>query len=209
MCNRRPWNGRSPGIGARWALLLAALAGPAAFAGPNANTTFVLHVAPDYGPCQVADPCAPGASPTVEITQPGVVHGIYFLVRNYGEISGLQADLAWPTDWTYLFEDSCPPVGLDCFHVSQHSIQCNFNCITGGATTLMAVIYMIPGSGCFEIVESVYPGGTCVVNCQSEVEPVAESNWGRVCVGPGGINACDAVVPVESATWGAIKSQYR
>jgi hypothetical protein len=74
---------------------------------------------------------------------------------------------------------------------------------------VMAAIHMIPGSGCFDIVESVYPEGTCVVNCQSAAEPVMKSNWGRVCVGPGGINSCDPVVPVESATWGAIKSQYR
>ena len=179
-------------------------------AGPNANTTFVLHaVAAQYGGCDIPDPCAL-AGPNVEIVHPGQPHVIYFIVRNYAAIAGFQADLAWPSDWTWLFEISgCPPGALDCFHVSKHTISCVFNCITGGATVVMAAIHMVPGSGCFEIVESVSPGGTYVMNCGlGELESIPKSNWGRVCVGPGGINTCDPVVPVGSATWGAIKATY-
>ena len=72
----------------------------------------------------------------------------------------------------------------------------------------MAAIHMVPRSGCFEIVQSAWPGGTYVMNCQHELEAIPPSNWGRVCVGPGGINTCDPVLPVESATWGAIKATY-
>ena len=189
-------------------LLLASTA--AVSAAPNENTTFVLHaVQTNFGPCEIQDPCGPGPGPTVEITQPGQPYAIYFLVRNFDAISSLQADLQWPADWTYGFAISCPPNPLDCFHVGPHTILCTFNCITGGATTLMAVIQMVAGSGCFEIVDSIWPYGTHVLDCQMIPEPVPKANRGRVCVGPGGINACASAVPVLPKTWGLIKSQYR
>jgi hypothetical protein len=189
-------------------LLFLALA-QAALAGPNANTSFVLHaVQTQFGPCDISDPCAPPGEPAVEITQPGQPHAIYFCVRNYTEICGFQADLRWPSDWTWLFAISCPAAVLDCFHIGKHTILCSFNSITGGATVVMAAIHMVPGSECFEIEESIWPGGTCVIDCQLEVEHVAEANWGRVCVGPGGVNTCAPIVPIASTTWGNIKSQY-
>jgi hypothetical protein len=161
-----------------------------------------------FGPCDIPDPCGGASEPTVEITQPGQSHVIYFSIRNHVEISAFQADLQWPNDWVWLFEISCAPGGLDCFHSGPNTISCAFNCLTGGATRVMAAIHMVPGSGCFEIVESVWPCGTCAVDCQNETEPIPPSHWGRVCVGPGGINTCDPVVSVDNQTWGAIKSQY-
>jgi hypothetical protein len=193
-----------------WGWILGIMvASPPALAGPNANTTFVLHAVPtQFGPCDIPDPCALASGPSVEITHPGQPYAIYFIVRNYAEISGFQADLVWPADWTWLFEESCPVAVLDCFHVGPHTILCAFNCITGGATAVMAVMHMVPGSGCFEIVESAWPGGTNVMDCQSQQEAIPKSNWGRVCVGPGGINTCGGPVPVVDGTWGAIRSQY-
>ncbi len=179
-------------------------------AGPNAHTSFVLHtVQTEFGSCDIADPCSSPDRPTVEITAPGQPHVIYFIVRNYAELSGFQADLRWPEDWTWLFALSCPAAVLDCFHIGSHTILCSFNCLTGGATIVMAAIHMVPGSGCFEIEESVWPGGTHVLDCQLQLEHVAKANWGRVCVGPGGVNTCDPIVPITTATWGTIKSQYR
>ena len=191
-------------------VLLLTSASTLAQDAPNTNTTFVLHVVQaSYGPCDIVDPCEPGHGPVLEITQPGQPHVIYFIVRNYAGIIGLQADLVWPTDWTWLFEITCPPNPLDCFHVGPNTISCAFNdCLTGGSSLVMAAIHMIPGSGCFSITESKWPGGTYVVNCQGELDPVAKHNWGRVCVGPGGHNTCNPIVPIEGATWGAIKAQY-
>ena len=65
--------------------------------------------------------------------------------------------------------------------------------------------------GCVGIVESDYPFGTHTVSSSSGSEmPIIPENRGRVCVGPGGYNACTpyAPVPVESATWGNIEAQY-
>lgn len=192
------------------ALLL--LASSLAVAATGANTTFVLHVVQaQFGPCNIVDPCQPGPrpGPTLEITEPGEPHVIYFIVRNYAEVTGLQADLAWPADWTWLFEITCPPNPLDCFHHGPNTISCSFSdCLTGGSSRVMAAIHMIPGSGCFSIVQSAWPGGTYVLDCQGQPEVVAERNLGRICVGPGGLDTCDPAVPVESATWGAIKAHY-
>ena len=46
-------------------------------AGPNANTTMVLHaVQTAYGPCEIDDPCDPGP-PTIEIVTPLVSHRLW------------------------------------------------------------------------------------------------------------------------------------
>jgi hypothetical protein len=172
----------------------------------------VLHVVQTtFGPCNIVDPCQPGPrpGPTVEISAPGQTHVIYFLVRNYAEITGLQAQLDWPPDWTWLFEITCPPIPGDCFHLGPNTISCSLgDCLTGSSSRVLAAIHMIPGSGCFSIVESPWPGGTYVLDCQGQPEVLPARNWGRVCVGPGGIDACDPASPVESVTWGSIKAQY-
>lgn len=192
--------------------VLLLLTSSLAVATTNANTTFVLHaVQTSFGPCNIVDPCQPGPRPglTIEITEPGQPHVIYFIVRNYAEVTGLQAELAWPADWTWLFAITCPPNPLDCFHIGQNTISCSLgDCLTGGLSRVMAAIHMIPGTGCFSIVESPWPGGTYVLDCQGQPDLVAERNRGRICVGSGGIDTCDPAAPVESATWGAIKAHY-
>jgi hypothetical protein len=64
--------------------------------------------------------------------------------------------------------------------------------------------------GCCEIVESSFAFGNHVVNSALQETPILPENWGAACVGPGGYDACDpAGVPIESRTWGNIKTQYR
>jgi hypothetical protein len=67
------------------------------------------------------------------------------------------------------------------------------------------------GGGCLSAIQSGLVIGTHVVNCSvADFTRLRAENFGRVCAGPGGYDACwPASTPVESATWGAIKSQYR
>ena len=68
--------------------------------------------------------------------------------------------------------------------------------------------------GCIEQVQSAYSGGIAVVDCAGGIDqidpsdPVQKQRLGRICVGSGGHDACDRVVPVESSTWGQIRATY-
>ena len=143
-------------------------------AGPNANTTLVLHaVQTPYGPCEIEDPCepAPGA-PIVEITEPGLTHAVYILLRNYDNVSGFQCTAELEGDWTFLFSVfDCQWNQLDCYWPN---FSCNFDCVTGGETAVMGRAILIPHTGCLAIVESGFPNGTLVVSCQGEVDAVTE-----------------------------------
>lgn len=200
-------------------VVAGAVVSQAATAGPNANTTLVLHaVQTDFGICEIDDPCEPApGQPLIEIHAPGEWHTIYMLARNYDNFACLQCAFAWPSDWTLIFHlEGCLPgqLGSDVGPTGSGPLNGAFaacsNCITGGASAVVSRLYMIPGTGCLELIEPAYPFGTHVESCQQEIDPIPEVNRGRVCVGPGGINTCEPTpVPVESSTWGNIKEQYR
>ena len=85
-----------------------------AIAGPNANTSIVLHaVEASFGFCDIKDPCSSPGGPTVNV-RTGVSHTIYFIVRNYDNLTGLQFGTRWNQDWMHLFSL------WDCQHV-QHT----------------------------------------------------------------------------------------
>jgi hypothetical protein len=197
-------------------VLAGAVVSQAAIAGPNANTTLVLHaVQTGYGTCDLADPCAGPGQPTVEITSPAETHAIYVIARNYEGIDGVQCAFDWD-DWILLFHhEQCLPqqLGSDSGPIGPGSLYGNmtttFDCITGGASAIVSRLHMIPNQGCLEIIESSFPFGTHVMGCDVSFEAVAPENRGKICVGPGGMNTCEPAFPVEAATWGGIKGQYR
>jgi hypothetical protein len=73
------------------------------------------------------------------------------------------------------------------------------------------LIFASATSGCLDIIESCDPFGTGVTGCDLQATTTTPENWGRVCVGPGGYDACDPYqsTPVEPVTWGQVKAQYR
>jgi hypothetical protein len=90
------------------------------------------------------------------------------------------------------------------------TITTAFDPITSSELEVMGRMnFVAPSAGCLSIIESSFPGATHVINVALEATPIIEENRGQICVGLGGINACDPVIPVESSSWGAIKSQYR
>jgi hypothetical protein len=48
-----------------------------------------------------------------------------------------------------------------------------------------------------------------VVSCSGDVDVIDPQGRGSICVDAGGYDACDPVVPVEAASWGSIKAQYK
>jgi len=90
------------------------------------------------------------------------------------------------------------------------TIATAFDCITGGESAAIGHLHFVATPpGCLVQIESSYPGGTHVVSCAGEVDPVPEWNRGRICVDQGGYDACEpAATPVEARSWGRVKAQY-
>jgi hypothetical protein len=203
-------------------LLVVGFAAPA-LAGPNANTTLILHaVAVDSSvlpPCVIADPCSPEpGNPTVEIVKPGSVHAIYVLARNHQHLCGVAWALDWPAQWAFRFAlwicqegqlHAWPPMPQGPGPLAG-SVATAFNCVTSPATAVLGFMFMVPSGGCLEIIESAFPGGTHALGPAMEIDPIGPDRRGRVCVGPGGVNTCvPPASPLEGITWGRIKATYR
>ncbi len=181
-----------------------------------AQSTLPLHaVVTGFGPCAPtpADPCDPGP-PTTQVNQ-GDGLAIYLLTRNYDELAGVQTAFEWG-DWTWGFGlwdcqanqlnavTPGPPGGE-----TAGSITTAFDCLTGGATTVIGRMHLTAGTGCIVQVPSSFPFANHTINCSAEPTAVPELGQGTVCVGSAGVDACAPVVPVETTTWGSIKAQYK
>ncbi len=161
--------------------------------------------------------------PTVSVESGQQVLVTVFL-RNYDEGSGLSYRFAvdggsgattWG-DWTLLFSSfgGCGLMNQTGPWVpcqAHGNLSTTFNCITGG--TFQPVAYLVfaaVGTGCLGVEESdMQVSGVVSCDWPAVLTGVAPENRGRVCVGPGGHDACDPITtPVEQATWGNIKSQY-
>jgi hypothetical protein len=189
--------------------------------GANEDATIVLHAQPwDLGLfCQawVGQFDCNGMPPVVNV-QPEKTIAVFVLLRNYDAVSSVRylfevdggKNGIWG-DWTMIFSDfGCLPGQTTASAPASTNgvLETNFLCIEGGALRVIGLMAMTSGShGCLEISEVEFSG---IQDCDQVRTDVAPRNRGRICVGDGGYNACDAMpVPVEGATWGAIKAQYR
>jgi hypothetical protein len=184
--------------------------------GPNPDATLVLHAVPGTSlRCDIEDPCLAAGGPTVSIANAGAMHTIYLLVRHYDNFACFQCAFDWSPGWTFSFHlEECLPGQLGSHGpvspgpIGGSSWGCA-NCVTSGTFAILTRLYMTPTSGCLEVIESGFSGGTHITSCNLEIDRIGKANRGRVCVGQGGFAPCDPVVPVESTTWGSIKAQYR
>jgi hypothetical protein len=184
----------------------------------NEHTTIVLHASDaSFMPCSPVPFDCDATPPSIDVSAYTTGAAIWITLKNYEQIVGFQC--AFDTEWVYQFG------GFDCqgsqvngtvpaapFGPTSGTIATAFNAVTGGTIAPLGRMYfVVPASGCFSIVESSFPFGNHVVGPGSEVTPVIPENWGRLCVGPGGYDACVpfAPVPVERSTWGNVKNQYR
>jgi hypothetical protein len=205
---------------ARLGLLLSLVLTASVSFALNENTTIVLHARDGFAPCD--DPQQHGIDcinglPNVDLS--GMqMPWVYVMLRNYDGIGGIACAFDWPMEWNYLGGT------WDC---QQHMIVVlqpvspgpvtgqlltAFDCIQGGAlATVGRMIFAAPSTaGCLSVINPNHPFGVHVANCIGGDDLIPPENRGRVCAGPGGYDACwPASTPVESATWGAIKSQYR
>jgi hypothetical protein len=201
------------------ALGLQAAIGSAAIAGPNANFTLPLHVV-----ASISEPCngylpvdCMGNRPNTSAIANHVA-SVFLLVANHTDIAALQAGLEWNPSWTLSFSlFDCLPGQLDGF-VSDGPTSVSgvttFSCVQGPTLAVVGRMFFMAGQiGCLKYRQPPFPSGICVFDCTgAEIDQITDVNsprLGRVCVGGGGHDACDAAVPVASDTWGAIKASYR
>ncbi len=187
--------------------------------GANENTTLPLDAwcgTIIEFPCYW-DICDAAGPPTVNIPLEGRVMVILYL-RNFDDVSAVQTAFDFGT-WTFIFGTwECRSnqvngvVPVNPGGPLAGTIATAFDCVLGGATTPIGYMHFMPVTtpGCLTQIESGYPHGTCVLDCQVEKTPVLPENRGRICAGmPGGVDACEpAATPVEWKTWGSIKQQY-
>jgi hypothetical protein len=208
-----------------WALCLGLLL-PSPGLCANENTTVILNAQIGGFDCingPIPFDCE-SSTPTVTVA-PGDVITVQVFLRNYDNIEAFACRFAvdggsgmqtWG-DWTLLATYfGCLPGQVS--HVpSQNApppaepgnLVTGFSCLTGGSLRFVGWMLMQVGSsGCLGIEEREF--GTGVQDCSQEFTAIPASNRGRICVGPGGYDACEPVtVPIENSTWGQIKQQYR
>lgn len=192
---------------------------------PNTGTTLVLHaIRRDpanrcFTPQDRGFDCGPGGRPRVSVGALEVFD-VYVYLRHYDALNGLQCAFSWPGDWRYLGWGPAPAGGCQSQQLTAVTPQepggptagtlaTVFDCVTGGWLTPIGSLTLVTGlAGCLSITDSSYPSGTHVIDCHGAPAPLAPAGWGRVCVGGGGIDACDALEPVAASSWGRIKAAF-
>jgi hypothetical protein len=206
--------------------------GPLQAYATNESTTVVMHAHQPQGFQRQSflDGCDAWMSefncidtrPAVSV-EPLEYYIIYVLLRNYEAVSvvsfrfsvdGGVAPDPWG-DWVNggsSFACQGNQHGLFSPTPNDGHLLTTFDCITGGALAPLGFMVFIAGAGgCLTIGDSeVSPTG--VQRCSTPpfvYFNVPPENRARICVGPGGYDACDPVpVPVRVSTWGGIKAQY-
>jgi hypothetical protein len=202
--------------------LLALCIGSTAFAGLNPEITLPLHgKASSFEPCTGYLPTdCEGVRPVVNVQAAPVA--VFLLAYNHTNLAGVQTAFEWP-GWSLTFGLwDCQPGQLNAVTPANPggptagSITTAFNCINGGALSPIGRIFLVPAGnpGCISQVESSFPFGVHVIDCSLNTDIILhqgqglQQRLGKVCVGSGGVDACDAVVAVEPTTWGQVKNQY-
>ena len=198
-------------------ILLSFVAAPT-HAGANPSFTLPLHAkASQFEPCDGYLPvdCLE-SRPTVNVAEGPVC--VYLMIMNYCCLIGVQTAFSVDPEWTFLFGlwDCQPGSFPDVpphppFGPTSGTITTGFNCVTTGVLLPIGRMFFDATSGCVGQVESSFPFGTHVLDCQQAMDrimPEEGERLGKICVGSGGHDACDRVTPVSPATWGAIKAAY-
>jgi hypothetical protein len=192
------------------------------FAGANPNFTLPLHAkVSQFEPCSGYLPvdCL-GVRPTVQV-ETGQQVAIFLFVANYTQLAVIQTAFEVAPSWSFTFGlwDCQPGLGgkfppMPPFGPTNGTMIYTFNCLTGGTLAALGRMFFVAGTGCIGQVESSYPDGIYALDCQQQLdqilpdEPGQEARLGKVCVGAGGHDACEAATPVAAATWGKIKAAY-
>jgi hypothetical protein len=199
--------------------LLATATATGAFAGMNPHVSLPLHAkASSFEPCTGYLPVnCRDIMPVVNIN-PGPA-AIFLFVMNYNAVAGVQTAFQPDPSWTFTFGLwDCQPGQLNAvtpaapFRPAAGTITTAFNCLTGPDLGVIGRMFFVAGGvGCLTQVQSSYPFGIHVLDCQQGIDQISESQQarlGKICIGQGGYAACFVEPAVDAATWGAIKAQY-
>ena len=201
-------------------LLAQFLVGSAADAGLNPYFTIPLHY--KVSSFEVCDGFLPVDCATTRPTVTAVAGqpaAVFVMIHNHVVVSGIQTAFEW-SPWNLVFSLwDCQPGQLDGGPVNPGgpvagTLSTAFSCVTGPELMVVGRMFFTGvDSGCIRQVQSAFPFGIHVLDCSYGVDqisdsPADEQRLGRICVGSGGHDACDRVLPVEAATWGRIKASY-
>jgi hypothetical protein len=164
-----------------------------------------------------------GERPTVNVPPNSQIQ-VFFLVANYNNLAGVGTALEWDPSWTLLtsiWDCQTVPVALFMPHSpggpEAGQLMIAFNCVTGPELAVIGHLrYIVGAAGCLRHVTPTSPPVISVIDCQLREDlidadnPIQRLRLGKICVDTGGHDACEPLTtPVESATWGKVKSSYR
>jgi hypothetical protein len=194
-------------------------------AGLNPHFTIPLHA--KSSSFEVCDGYLPvdcvSTRPTVNAIagEPTVV---YVMLHNFVAIGGIQTAFEWDPSWNLVYGLwDCQPGSFDGSDPQNPGgpiagvLSKAFVCVTGPALAVVGRMFFVGvESGCIQQVQPSHPGlpdGIAAIDCNIAIDqitdsPADEGRLGRICVGSGGHDACDRVLPVEGATWGRVKATY-
>jgi hypothetical protein len=199
--------------------LMALMVSSGAFAGLNPNITLPLHFkAVSFAACGDFAPvdCASNRPDLNAITGIGAA---FLLANNHESLAGVQTAFDFG-GWTLMFGLwDCQVGQLNAVTPANPggptagTITTAFTPVTTGELAVIGrMFFQIPATGCLSQVQSSFPFGIHVIDANLENDQIQDANSARVgklCVGAGGVDACDPVTAVEATTWGGVKAQYR
>jgi hypothetical protein len=199
-------------------VLMALMVSSSAYAGMNPNITLPLHFkAVAFANCGDFTPvdCVTNRPDLNAVTGMGCA---FLLAYNHTSLAGVQTAFDFG-GWTLMFGLwDCQSGQLNAVTPSNPggptagTITTAFTPVTTGELAVIGRMFFEVGvTGCLTQVQSSYPFGIHVIDAllqNDEIHDPVGNRVGSLCVGGGGIDACDPVA-VEAVTWGGIKAQYR
>lgn len=202
------------------ALALAVCAAGRVTAGTNPDFRIVLHAKPSsFETCNGYLPLDCIANPPT-VNVPATPIAVFVLLFNHTAASGIQTAFTFGGWNPTFFLWDCGLIGCDFAPYDPPPfppivvVAGDFTggCVTGPALKVLGRMFFVPTSGgCISQVIPDLPNGIHLRDCTGGVDLITDASsprLGKICVGTGGVNACDGAVPVESTTWGQIKSTY-
>jgi hypothetical protein len=192
-----------------------------ALGGANPNVTLPLHVkVSTFEPCSGYLPVDCLNSHLTTQAPPNSTVTVFLLAWNYFQIAGIQTAFDWDASWSLNFGlwdcqagQLSAVVPMNPGGPTAGALATVFNCINGPALAVIGRMSMQTGPvGCISQVNSSYPGGILVLDCQGQTDTIPGHQGhrlGSICVQTQGVDACQVQVPVEESSWGRIKGTYR
>jgi len=196
--------------------------------GSNFHACLLLHA--EAGVVTSCDPVRsvrcwycwpPGPAPNTTVPPNSEITVFLFASTEgcYLHLFGVQTALAWDPSWKLLGSSwdcqrnqLCATVPQEPGGARHGTIATVFDCAVGNSSEVIGRLYFRTGaSGCLRQVQSEYPFGTHVLDCEllsNDFERSFEARVGSVCVDEQGYDGCWFTGPVQDSSWGQIKAHF-